>query len=97
MRNQEGSDEEPKLFRLHSYERDRHTVLYVGVTNDLARRASDHSLGRGGTFAKQYNANNLVYLEAFPDPQSAIAREKRRADCKREPRVARFVRRHVFT
>ena len=55
---------------------DRHTVLYVGVTNDLERRASDHSLGRGSAFAKQYNANKLVYFEAFPDPQNAIAREE---------------------
>jgi putative endonuclease len=55
---------------------DRHTVLYVGVTNDLERRASDHSLGRGSAFAKQYNANKLVYFEAFPDPQIAIGREK---------------------
>jgi putative endonuclease len=55
---------------------DRHTVLYVGVTNDLERRASDHSLERGSAFAKQYNANKFVYFEAFPDPQSAIAREK---------------------
>ena len=86
---------------------DRHIVLYVGVTNDLEPRASDHSLGRGSAFAKQYNANKLVYFEAFPDPQNAIlprraaqkleSREKRRADCKSEPRVARFVRRHVFT
>src|ERR1700747_3226399 len=55
---------------------DRHTVLYIGVTNDLERRASDHSLGRGSAFVKQYNANGLVYFEAFPDPRSAIAREK---------------------
>ena len=55
---------------------DRHTVLYIGVTNDLEGRASDHSLGRGSVFAKQYNVNKLVYFEAFPDPQSAIAREK---------------------
>jgi putative endonuclease len=55
---------------------DRHTVLYIGVTNDLEGRVSDHSLGRGSVFAKQYNANKLVYFEAFPDPQSAIAREK---------------------
>jgi putative endonuclease len=55
---------------------DRHTVLYVGVINDLERRASDHSLGRGSAFAKQYNVNKLVYLEAFPDPQNAIAREE---------------------
>jgi putative endonuclease len=55
---------------------DRHTVLYIGVTNDLEGRASNHSLGRGSVFAKRYNANKLVYFEAFPDPQSAIAREK---------------------
>jgi putative endonuclease len=55
---------------------DRHTVLYVGVTNDLESRASDHSLGRGSAFAKQYNVNKLVYFEAFPDPQNAIAREE---------------------
>jgi putative endonuclease len=54
---------------------DRHTVLYIGTTNDLEGRAS-HSLGRGSVFAKQYNANKLIYFEAFPDPQSAIAREK---------------------
>jgi putative endonuclease len=55
---------------------DRHTVLYVGVRNDLERRTSDHSLGRGSAFAKQYNANKLVYFEAFPDPQNAIGCEK---------------------
>ena len=46
------------------------------VRRDLEHRASEHSLGRGSVFAKQYNANKLVYFEAFPDPQSAIAREK---------------------
>jgi putative endonuclease len=55
---------------------DRHTVLYIGVTNDLERRTNEHSLGRGSAFAKQYNAEKLVYFEAFPDPESAIAREK---------------------
>ena len=55
---------------------DRHTVLYVGVTNDLERRLNEHSLGKGSLFAKQYNAHKLVYFEAFPDPESAIAREK---------------------
>ena len=54
----------------------RHTVLYIGVTNNLEQRASDHFLGRGSAFAKQYNAHKLVYFETFPDPQSAIAREK---------------------
>ena len=55
---------------------DRHTVLYIGVTNNLEQRASDHSLGRGSVFVRQYNAHKLVYFETFPDPESAIAREK---------------------
>jgi putative endonuclease len=54
----------------------RHTVLYIGITNNLEQGASDHSLGRGSAFVKQYNAHKLVYFETFPDPESAIAREK---------------------
>jgi putative endonuclease len=55
---------------------DRHTVLYIGVTNNLEERASQHSLGRGSAFVRQYNAHKLIYFETFPDPESAIAREK---------------------
>ena len=54
--------------------RDRHTVLYVGVTNSLERRASEHSLGFGSSFARQYGAHKLIYFEAYPDPINAIAR-----------------------
>ena len=55
---------------------DRHTVLYIGITNDLENRMSSHSLHSGGGFTRQYNATKLIYFEAFPDPTSAIAREK---------------------
>ncbi|MDQ6625367.1 MAG: GIY-YIG nuclease family protein [Verrucomicrobiota bacterium] len=55
---------------------DRHTVLYIGVTNDVERRANEHSLGMGGAFSRKYNSHKLIYFEAFPDPESAIAREK---------------------
>src|SRR5215831_7075270 len=55
---------------------DRHTVMYIGVTNSLERRASEHSLGLGSAFARQYNAHKLIYFEAYPDPTTAIAREK---------------------
>ena len=54
----------------------RHTVLYIGVTNNLERRASELSLGLGSAFARQYNAHKLIYFEAYPDPRTAIAREK---------------------
>jgi predicted GIY-YIG superfamily endonuclease len=55
---------------------DRHTVLYIGVTNDLERRANQHSLGFASAFASKYNAHKLVYFETFSDRGSAIAREK---------------------
>jgi putative endonuclease len=55
---------------------DWHTVLYIGVTNSLERRASEHSLGLASAFAHQYNAHKLIYFEAYRDPTSAIAREK---------------------
>jgi putative endonuclease len=55
---------------------DRHTVLYIGVTNSLEQWASEHSLGLGNAFARQYSAHKLIYFEAYRDTTSAIAREK---------------------
>jgi len=55
---------------------DRHTVLYIGVTNSLEQRASEHSLGLGSAFARKYDVHKLIYSEAYSDPTSAIAREK---------------------
>ncbi|RZJ59445.1 MAG: GIY-YIG nuclease family protein [Hymenobacter sp.] len=54
------------------------TVLYTGVTNDLARRLAEHSdtLGQRNKFTGRYQANLLVYFELCPDPTQAIAREK---------------------
>ena len=37
---------------------------------------NQHSDRNGSRFASQYNATKLIYFEAYPDPQSAIAREK---------------------
>ena len=67
---------------------DRHTVLYTGVTNDLERRGNEHSLGRGSQFARQYNAHKLIYFEAYPDPTSAIAREKQLKNWSRKKKEA---------
>src|SRR5574338_889041 len=71
---------------------DRHTVLYIGVTNSLEPRANEHSLGFGSAFARQYNTHKLIHFEAYPDPTSAIAREKqlkRWNRAKKEALVAR--------
>ena len=52
------------------------TVLYTGVTNDLARRVHEHKNGLGSTFVKKYNVHKLVYYEVGDNIHSAIAREK---------------------
>jgi putative endonuclease len=53
-----------------------HTVLYTGVTNNLARRVHEHKNGLGSAFVKKYNVHKLVYYEIGEDVKSMIAREK---------------------
>ena len=53
-----------------------HTVLYVGVTNELARRVGEHKAGEHAGFTKKYSVNKLVYFETFSDIKVAIDREK---------------------
>ena len=71
---------------------DRHSVLYIGVSNELERRANEHSLGRGSAFARQYNTHKVIYFEAYPDPQSAIAREKQLKNWRRQKKEALIAR-----
>lgn len=54
------------------------TVLYVGMTNDLGRRLSEHYAKRGkpDTFAGRHFCYNLVYYEWHQYVLNAIAREK---------------------
>lgn len=49
-----------------------HTVLYTGVTSNLPQRIKEHQ----GSFSARYNANKLVYYEAFQMIGDAISREK---------------------
>lgn len=52
-------------------------VLYVGVTNDLIRRAYEHRNHLDpDSFTARYNVTNLVYFEETSDVHAALAREK---------------------
>jgi putative endonuclease len=62
----------------------RNGTLYIGVTNDLARRALEHREGLVPGFTKTYGVKMLVYYEAFGDITQAIGREKRLKKYKRE-------------
>lgn len=54
----------------------RSRVLYVGVTNDLVRRAKEHRQGLIAGSTSKYRVTRLVYFEEFADIRDAIAREK---------------------
>jgi putative endonuclease len=51
-------------------------TLYVGVTNDLIRRAYEHRNGLVEGFTRQYDVKRLVYFEETSDVQVALQREK---------------------
>ena len=50
--------------------------LYIGVTNDLARRMAEHRLRAGSVFTARYGLSRLIYAERFDDIRAAIQREK---------------------
>ena len=50
--------------------------LYVGVTNDLARRLWEHAYGPAFGFTRRYGITTLVYVESIAEPLTAIACEK---------------------
>ena len=55
------------------------TTLYIGVTNNIQRRLSQHyadSQGMKISFAGRYNCYYLVYYEPFEQVKEAILREK---------------------
>ena len=54
----------------------RNGTLYIGVTNDLIRRAYDHKNDLVEGFTKRYGVHTLVYFEQATDINSAIQREK---------------------
>ena len=55
----------------------RHTVLYVGVTNNLATRLWEHRTKQNPTcFTARYNIHKLIYYEGLDSIVEAIAREK---------------------
>jgi putative endonuclease len=51
-------------------------TLYVGVTDDLARRAWEHRAGVVEGLTKQYGLTRLVFAERYDDMRGARQRER---------------------
>ena len=52
------------------------SVLYAGITNNLARRLAEHRKKRGHGFSAKYNTTKLILYEIYNDSFTAISREK---------------------
>jgi putative endonuclease len=63
------------LFFVYILASKRNGTLYVGVTNNLARRLSEHKAKLVPGFTRKYELQQLVYFEAFDSILEARARE----------------------
>ena len=64
-----------------------HSVLYVGVTNDLKRRIYEHKNRLIEGFTKRYNVDKLVYYEVGGEITGTILREKQLKDGSRLKKI----------
>ena len=52
-------------------------TIYIGVTNNLAKRVWEHNNKTAAGFTSKYDVNKLVYFEDYSEINLAIKREKR--------------------
>lgn len=63
------------------------TTFYIGMTNDLNRRTSQHNDSMGSVFTSKYNLTDLIYYELYNDVNQAILREKQLKNWKKEWKI----------
>ena len=61
--------------------------LYVGMTNNVLGRATQHRENVPGTHTARHHIHRLVYFEYFQYVRSAIAREKELKHWTREQKI----------
>jgi putative endonuclease len=54
----------------------RHGTLYIGMTDNLARRYSEHHVGAVPGFTRKYGVKILVWYELHESRESAFVRER---------------------
>jgi putative endonuclease len=66
-------------------------VLYIGVTDDLARRVEQHRSNAVSSFTKRYNCHRLVWFARFENIHDARSFERQMKKWDRAWKVARIV------
>jgi putative endonuclease len=61
----------------------RNGTLYIGSTDDLWRRATEHKAHSLGGFTAKYDVTRLVWFEEHETRESAFIRERRMKEWRR--------------
>ena len=77
----------PGVYYVYILASKRNGTLYIGVTNDLARRVCEHREGLAEGFTKDYGVKRLAHFETFEDINTAIHREDRLKKWKRQWKI----------
>jgi putative endonuclease len=77
-----------KYYYVYILASQRNGTLYIGVTDNLARRVLEHKDNVVEGFTKRYNIHTLVYHEQYENPESAIQREKQLKKWERRWKIA---------
>jgi putative endonuclease len=67
---------------------ERNGTLYVGVTNNIIRRVTEHKEKQIPGFTQQYGVDKLGYFEEYNDIRLAIQREKELKGWNRRKKIA---------
>ena len=67
---------------------ERNGTLYVGVTNNIIRRVTEHKEKQIPGFTQQYRVDKLGYFEEYNDIRLAIQREKELKGWNRKKKIA---------
>lgn len=59
-------------------------TLYIGSTDDLIKRVSQHRLGHFGGFTQRYGVHDLVWFEVYASREAAFTRERQLKKWKRD-------------
>ena len=72
-----------RTFYVYILASQKNGTLYIGVTNNIARRIHEHRTRTGNSFTSRYRVFRLVYYEEHRTAAAAIQRE---TSLKRWPR-----------
>ncbi len=73
-----------KQYYVYILANEYNTTLYIGITNNLIKRIHEHKNNLVEGFTEKYNVHRLVFYEVTDNIESAITREKRIKNWKRE-------------